>query len=120
VRWYNLLTDIHARKQSEEQLQRSEADLLEAQRLSHCGSWRHDLASGAFSVSPEVLRIRGVDSAAPLAHIDQMYAGIHPDDRGRVRDGYEATARSSIFTRSVILWSTTLVSCWHTSAPGSM
>jgi len=41
VRWYNLLTDIHARKQSEEQLQRSEADLLEAQRLSHCGSWRH-------------------------------------------------------------------------------
>ena len=65
VRWYNLLTDIDARKQSEEKLRRSEADLLEAQRLSHSGSWRHDLASGAFFVSPEVLRIRGVESAEP-------------------------------------------------------
>ena len=73
VRWYNLLTDIDARKQSEEKLRRSEADLLEAQRLSHSGSWRHDLASGAFTVSPEVLRIRGVESAEPLSTIDRMY-----------------------------------------------
>src|SRR3954466_15945258 len=35
VRWYVLLTDIDARKQSEEQLRRSEADLLEAARLGH-------------------------------------------------------------------------------------
>ena len=90
VRWYNLLTDIDARKQSEEKLRRSEADLLEAQRLSHAGSWRHDLASGAFTVSPEVLRIRGVESAEPLSTIDRMYSGIHPDDRSRVRETYEA------------------------------
>jgi PAS domain S-box-containing protein len=90
VRWYNLLTDLDARKQSEEKLRRSEADLLEAQRLSHAGSWRHDLASGAFIVSPEVLRIRGVESSEPLSTIDRMYAGIHPDDRSRVRATYEA------------------------------
>ena len=90
VRWYVLLTDIDARKQSEEKLRRSEADLLEAQRLSHCGSWRHDLASRVFTVSPEVLRIRGVESAEPLSHIDRMYAGIHPDDRSRVRATYES------------------------------
>jgi PAS domain S-box-containing protein len=93
VRWYNLLTDIDARKQSEEKLRRSEADLLEAQRLSHCGSWRHDLASGIFAVSPEVLRIRGVESAEPLSTIDRMYAGIHPDDRSRVRHVYEAAQK---------------------------
>lgn len=69
-RWYNLLTDIHARRESEEKLRRSEADLLEAQRLSYAGSWRHHLASGAFMVSPEVLRIRGVESADPLSTID--------------------------------------------------
>jgi PAS domain S-box-containing protein len=74
-------------------LRRSEADLLEAQRLSHSGSWRHDLASGTFSVSPEVLRIRGVESADPLSHIDRMYAGIHPDDRSRVRTTYEAAQK---------------------------
>ena len=93
VRWYNLLTDIDASKQSAEKLRRSEADLLEAQRLSHSGSWRHDLASGTFSVSPEVLRIRGVESADPLSHIDRMYAGIHPDDRSRVRTTYEAAQK---------------------------
>ena len=95
VRWYNLLTDIDAAKQSEEKLRRSEADLLEAQRLSHCGSWRHDLASGVFTVSPEVLRIRGVESAEPLSHIDRMYAGIHPDDRSRVRATYESAQQQN-------------------------
>ena len=93
VRWYNLLTDIDARKQSEEKLRRSEADLLEAQRLSHSGSWRHDLASGAFFVSPEVLRIRGVESAEPLSTIDRMFSGIHPDDRARVKDTYDAAQK---------------------------
>jgi len=93
VRWYNLLTDIHARKETEDKLRRSEADLLEAQRLSHAGSWRHHLASGTFAVSPEVLRIRGVESAEPLSTIDRMYSGIHPDDRSRVRDTYEAAQR---------------------------
>jgi PAS domain S-box-containing protein len=94
VRWYNLLTDVHARKETEEKLRRSEGDLLEAQRLSHAGSWRHDLASGTFMVSPEVLRIRGVESADPLSTIDRMYAGIHPEDRSRVRDTYETAQHS--------------------------
>src|SRR5215471_9721095 len=93
VRWYNLLTDVHARRETEDRLRRSEADLLEAQRLSHAGSWRHDLASGTFAVSPEVLRIRGVPSAEPLSTIDRMYGGIHPDDRPRVREAYEAAQR---------------------------
>src|SRR5262245_54849445 len=93
VRWYNLLTDIHARKETEDKLRRSEADLLEAQRLSHAGSWRHHLASGTFMVSPEVLRIRGVESADPLSTIDRMYSGIHPDDRSRVKESYEAAQR---------------------------
>jgi formate hydrogenlyase transcriptional activator len=93
IRWHNLLTDIHARKEAEEKLRRSEADLLEAQRLSHAGSWRHHLASGTFAVSPEVLRIRGVESAEPLSTIDKMYSGIHPDDRARVKDTYEAAQR---------------------------
>ncbi|HJZ73162.1 MAG TPA: sigma 54-interacting transcriptional regulator [Vicinamibacterales bacterium] len=93
VRWYNLLTDVHARKETEERLRRSETDLLEAQRLSHAGSWRHHLASGTFAVSPEVLRIRGVESADPLSTIDRMYSGIHAEDRSRVQDTYEAAQR---------------------------
>jgi len=90
VRWYNLLTDIDERKHSEEKLRRSEADLLEAQRLSRTGSWRHNLLSGTFTVSPEVLRIRGVESADYLSTVESMYNGIHPDDRSMVRQTYDA------------------------------
>jgi PAS domain S-box-containing protein len=90
VRWYVLLTDIDERKQSEEKLRRSEADLLEAQRLSHAGSWRHNLASGTVIVSPEVLRIRNVESNDYLSTIEHLYAGIHPDDRARVRQTYDS------------------------------
>ena len=52
--------DITERKRDEEKLRRSEADLLEAQRLSHTGSLKHDIASGRVTVSPEVYRIYGV------------------------------------------------------------
>ncbi len=90
VRWYVLLTDIDARKQSEEKLRRSEADLLEAERLSHTGSWRHDLLSGTLTVSPEVLRMYGLQSDDCLLTIEALYDGIHPDDRSMVRQAYES------------------------------
>src|SRR5229473_1681684 len=61
IRWYNLLTDIHDRKTAEEKLRRSEEFLLEAQRLSQTGSWRHDIASGAVTISPEIYRIFGLE-----------------------------------------------------------
>jgi len=89
VRWYNLLTDIEEYKKTEEMLRRSQADLLEAQRLSRSGSWRHNLVTGALTVSPEVLRIRNVPSQECLSTIEDLYAGIHPEDRSRVRLTYD-------------------------------
>jgi len=89
VRWYNLLMDIHARKEAEEKLRRSEADLLEAQRLSRSGSWRHNLLNGALTLSPGLLRIRNVPSHECLSTIEDLYAGIHPEDRSRVRLTYD-------------------------------
>jgi PAS domain S-box-containing protein len=52
--------DVTERKRAEEKLRRSEADLLEAQRISQTGSWKHDVLSGIVTVSPEVFRIFGV------------------------------------------------------------
>jgi PAS domain S-box-containing protein len=98
VRWHNLLTDIDERRKSEEKLRRSEADLLEAQRLSHTGSLRHDLLSGAVTVSPELLRIRGLQSEDCLSTVEALYDGVHPDDRSMVRQAYEsAQARKADF-----------------------
>jgi PAS domain S-box-containing protein len=90
VRWYNLLIDVDERKQGEEKLRRSQAFLLEAQIMSHTGSWRHDLVTGELTVSPEVLRIRGVPPDFRPGTIDFFYENMHPDDRSRVRQAYEA------------------------------
>jgi PAS domain S-box-containing protein len=89
IRWYNLLTDIDEHKNSEEKLRRSQADLLEAQRLSRSGSWRHNVVTGTLTVSPGVLRIRNVPSHECLSTIEDLYAGIHPEDRPQVKLNYE-------------------------------
>ena len=90
LRWHNLLTDIDERKQLEERLRRSEADLLDAQRLSKTGSWRHNLRSGKVIASPETLRIRGLQSPEELSTIEALSSMIHPDDRPGVTRIYEA------------------------------
>jgi formate hydrogenlyase transcriptional activator len=103
VRWYNLLTDIHVRKQSEESLQRSEAalqkafdeikkseaDLLEAQRLSHTGSWRHDVLTGIVTFSPEVHRIFDIRSDEDASTAGFFFGRIHPEDRPIEAQNYE-------------------------------
>jgi PAS domain S-box-containing protein len=89
VRWYNLLMDIHEHKETEEKFRRTHADLLEAQKLSRSGSWRHNVVTGALMLSPEVLRIRNVPSHEYLSTIEDLYAGIHPEDRSRVRLTYD-------------------------------
>ena len=62
VRWHLLLTDIDARKQSEERLRRSEAYLAEAQRLTHTGSWALKPGLEQFvHWSDELSRIHGLD-----------------------------------------------------------
>ena len=90
LRWHNLLTDIEDRRQLEERLRRSEADLLDAQRLSQTGSWRHNLRSGTVTASPEALRIRGLQSSQEFSTISDLSAMIHPDDRPRVMQIYQA------------------------------
>jgi len=62
--------DTTESKRAEKKLRRSEESLLEAQKLSHTGSWRHDVASGAVIVSPEIYRMHD----------------IKPDDDARTRN----------------------------------
>jgi PAS domain S-box-containing protein len=90
VRWYNLLTDIDERKNVEEKLHRSEAFLLEAQSMSRTGSWRHNLVTGELTVSPEVLRMRGVPADFKPGTIEFFFKNMHPEDRSMVRETYEA------------------------------
>jgi formate hydrogenlyase transcriptional activator len=77
------VTDVTAAKQAEEKLRRSEESLLEAQRLSHMGSWRRDVASGTIAVSPEMYRIFGMSPAEHTLNAGIWFDRVHPEDRER-------------------------------------
>jgi PAS domain S-box-containing protein len=84
TKWYAVGFDIEEQKLAEGALQRSEAYLAEAQRLSLTGSFGWVVASGDMFWSEETYHIMGVDRAARPS-IDIIIERVHPDDRARVR-----------------------------------
>ena len=81
--------DTTESKRAEKELRRSEESLLEAQKLSHTGSWRHDVASGAVIVSPEVYRIHDIKPDEDASNTEFFFNKFHPEDRKRVVELFE-------------------------------
>jgi PAS domain S-box-containing protein len=71
--------DVTERKRVEEELQRSEARLAEAQRIGHIGSWEWDVREDRVTWSEELCRILGI---MPMAFGENL---VHPDDRENAR-----------------------------------
>jgi PAS domain S-box-containing protein len=91
-----LLTNIRERERIEDtlrqqrnELRRSEAVLVEAQRISHTGSWAWMPASGETFCSAEHFRILGLDPSHPLTSPDRLFEMVHPDDRSDVRRTFQ-------------------------------
>jgi PAS domain S-box-containing protein len=76
--------DVTASKRAENKLRRSEERLLEAQRLSHTGSWQLDVTSGVVTVSPEIHRIFGSSPDEDTSTAEFWNSRLHPEDRERV------------------------------------
>ena len=89
LEYIGAVQDVTARRLAEEELRRSEADLHDAQRLSHIGSWKLDLSSGRLSVSPEVFRIFAVNPNEEAASPDYWFERIHHEDKQRVRERFD-------------------------------
>jgi len=64
-RMLGISKDITKRKQVEQALRQSEAELMEAQRLANVGSWRWDLSTDRVTWSEELYRIAGLDPGLP-------------------------------------------------------
>jgi PAS domain S-box-containing protein len=70
-----------------EALQRSEAYLAEAQRLSHTGSWAwNPLTEQCFYWSEEMFRIFEIDPQQGLPTSEVWWSRIHPEDRESMRE----------------------------------
>ena len=79
------------------ELQRSEAYLTEAQRLSHTGSWACVPAIGKHTYwSEEIFRITGFDPAGGPPRFEEFERRIHPDDRVRIREHFTTAIREKV------------------------
>lgn len=83
-------TDITGRKEAEAALRRREADLKNAQRIAHLGSWHCEIPSGEVKWSDEVYRIFGVSPETFRPSYEGFFRAIPPADRAVVRAACEA------------------------------
>jgi PAS domain S-box-containing protein len=75
-------------------LQRSEAYLAEAQRLSHTGSWAWNVAAREIThCSQEIYRLYGFDPEGGIPPFEAILQRIHPEDRGRLVEDLERAIR---------------------------
>jgi len=90
-RVYGIARDITGAKQAKEALELSQANLAEAQRLAHLGSWDFDIEANKMAWSEELFRIFGVSRTRHQPTIDDFWTLAHPEDRRTVE---AALARS--------------------------
>jgi PAS domain S-box-containing protein len=89
---HGLAHDVTDQKRDREQLQRSEALLLEGQKLTHTGSWIWNSTSGELLVSLETARIFELDTPTGKASLKSFLRYVHPDDRSMVERSFECAA----------------------------
>ena len=76
-----LATDLAERERLASILQHREAQLAEAQALTHIGSWSWDVKSDRVIWSEELFRIYGLSPDQFEASFDGYLSRVHPDDR---------------------------------------
>ncbi len=93
VKWYGVVTDIEDRKHAEQALQRSEAYLAEAQRLSQTGSWAWSPDQDIKYWSDECYRVLSFDPQDGLPRFEDFFQRLHPDDQPGFRELIQTAIR---------------------------
>ncbi len=85
----SIISDITARKLTEDKLKMSERSLHQALQVAHLGNWELDLVSKELIWSDEIYKIFEIDPEKNTASFDLFVETIHPEDRALVTDAFE-------------------------------
>ncbi|WP_373070664.1 PAS domain S-box protein [Sulfurimonas sp.] len=91
-----LLEDITERKQMEDSLRKNQKFLVDAQRVSHVGSWELDIQNNILSWSDETYRIFELNKEDVSNLHKTFYDYVHPDDREMVSTLYEESLKTKL------------------------
>jgi len=84
-----------ALRHGEKLLSKTEADLAEAQRIAHLGSWSRNIANGVLTWSDEHYRLFDLNPREITPSFDLFLGFVHPDDRQLVRQAVDAALHES-------------------------
>ena len=98
----SVVVDITERIEAEASLRKSEADLLEAQRLANLGNWEieisdnFELDTARATWSTELFRIYALDPQQPLPTFGELLQLHPPEDRQAIRSAFEKLISENI------------------------
>ncbi|MDX2306018.1 MAG: PAS domain S-box protein [Microscillaceae bacterium] len=93
VMWYVFVTDVTARNQAQQELEKIQALLSETGRIAKIGGWELDIDTDVITWTPEVYRIYGVDVSYEPNRIQDMIP-YPPDDRELLRQNLDLAIQS--------------------------
>jgi PAS domain S-box-containing protein len=91
-----LAADLAERARLSSALEQREAQLAEAQAITHIGSWNWDVGTDRVTWSNELLRIFGLEAAEFGGTFADYLARIHPEDR----EGVNKIVREALIARA--------------------
>jgi PAS domain S-box-containing protein len=82
------------RRQVEQNLKQSEAQLARAQQIARMGSWEWDIAQNKVTWSEETARLYGFTNEDLGSHMERCLERVHPQDVENVRESLAAVVRT--------------------------